>query len=77
MKRIVIMGATSGIGLRVAEIFARAGWMVGMAGRKENVMRNLQSDYPERIRYARIDIDEPDAPTRLRDLNSRLGGMDI
>ncbi|MBD5265649.1 MAG: SDR family NAD(P)-dependent oxidoreductase [Bacteroides sp.] len=77
MKRIVIMGATSGIGLRVAEIFARAGWMVGMAGRKENVMRNLQSDYPDRIRYARIDIDEPDAPTRLRDLISRLGGMDI
>lgn len=71
------MGATSGIGLRVAEIFAKAGWMVGMAGRKENVMRNLQTDYPDRIRYARIDIDGQDAPVRLRDLISRLGGMDI
>lgn len=77
MKRIVIMGATSGIGLRVAEIFAKAGWFVGAAGRKEKVMRKLQADFPERIRYAQININDPDAPSRLRDLISRLGGMDI
>lgn len=77
MKRIVIMGATSGIGLRIAEIFAKAGWLVGAAGRKENVMRKLQSDFPERIRYAQIDINDSNAPTHLRDLIGRLGGMDI
>ncbi len=77
MKRIVIMGATSGIGLRVAEIFAKAGWLVGAAGRKEKVMRKLQADFPERIRYAQININDTDAPARLRDLISRLGGMDI
>lgn len=77
MKRIVIMGATSGIGLRVAEIFAKAGWLVGAAGRKEKVMRKLQSDFPDRVRYAQIDIDSADAPARLRDLIGRLGGMDI
>lgn len=71
------MGATSGIGLRVAEIFAKAGWLVGAAGRKEKVLRKLQSDFPDRIRYAQINIDETDAPNRLRDLIGRLGGMDI
>lgn len=71
------MGATSGIGLRIAEIFAKAGWLVGAAGRKENVMRKLQSDFPERIRYAQIDINDSNAPTHLRDLIGRLGGMDI
>lgn len=71
------MGATSGIGLRVAEIFAKAGWLVGAAGRKEKVMRKLQSDFPDRIRYAQIDINATDAPSRLRDLIARLGGMDI
>ena len=34
MKRIVIMGATSGIGLHVAEALAATGWRVGVAGRK-------------------------------------------
>lgn len=77
MKRIIIMGATSGIGLRVAEIFAKAGWLVGAAGRKEKVLRKLRSDFPDRVRYAQIDIDTADAPARLRDLISRLGGMDI
>ena len=77
MKRIVIMGATSGIGLRVAEIFAKAGWLVGAAGRNEKVMRKLQADFPDRIRYARIDVDSDSAPEHLRDLISRLGGMDI
>lgn len=71
------MGATSGIGLRVAEIFAKAGWLVGAAGRKEKVMRKLRSDFPDRIRYAQIDINATDAPSRLRDLIARLGGMDI
>lgn len=71
------MGATSGIGLRVAEIFAKAGWLVGAAGRKEKVLRKLQSDYPEKIRYAQINIDDTDAPNRMRDLINRLGGMDI
>lgn len=71
------MGATSGIGLRVAEIFAKAGWLVGAAGRKEKVMRKLQSDFPDRIRYAQIDINATDAPSRLRDLIARLDGMDI
>ena len=77
MKRIVIMGATSGIGLRVAEIFAKAGWMVGAAGRKEKVLRKLQSDFPDRIRYAQINIDDTAAVTKLQDLINRLGGMDI
>lgn len=77
MKRIVIMGATSGIGLRVAEIFAKAGWLVGAAGRNEKIMRKLQADFPDRIRYARINVDDAASPAHLRDLISRLGGMDI
>ena len=71
------MGATSGIGLRVAEIFAKAGWLVGAAGRNEKVMRKLQSDFPDRIRYARINNDDAASPAHLRDLIGRLGGMDI
>ena len=74
---MLFRSATSGIGLRVAEIFAKAGWLVGAAGRNEKVMRKLQSDFPDRIRYARINIDDAASPSHLRDLIGRLGGMDI
>lgn len=42
MKKVVIVGATSGIGLNVAERLAADGMLVGIAGRKVEVMKELQ-----------------------------------
>ena len=42
MKRIVIIGASSGIGLRFAEAFASRGVKVGMAARHTESMRELK-----------------------------------
>ena len=47
MKRIVITGATSGIGLRLAETYAAKGWRVGMAGRRDGAMKELKELFPE------------------------------
>ena len=49
MKRIVIMGATSGIGLNLAEKLASQGMQLGVAGRKTEVLRELQQKYPSQI----------------------------
>lgn len=35
MKRIIIIGASSGLGLQMARDFAAAGWRVGAAARRE------------------------------------------
>lgn len=77
MKRIIIMGATSGIGLRVAEIYAMAGWRVGVAGRKDEVMTRLKSRFPSNIEWKHIDVNEKSSSTRLLELIYALGGMDI
>jgi short-subunit dehydrogenase len=77
MKHIVIMGATSGIGLRVAEIYATAGWRVGVAGRKDDVMKELQKRFPKRIEWEHIDVTHKDSVMRLERLIKNLGGMDI
>lgn len=40
MKRIIIIGATSGIGLEVARCYLKDGWQVGVAGRREEELKN-------------------------------------
>lgn len=77
MKRIVIMGASSGIGLRVAGEFASRGIRVGLAARRTGPMAELKNKYPDNVEYTSIDVNSPDAPTLLENLISELGGMDI
>ncbi len=77
MKKIVIMGATSGIGLHLAEAYASMGWMVGAAGRKETPMKELKEKFPQQVEWMKIDVTKSDAPQRLLELIRKLGGMDI
>jgi len=78
MKRIVIVGASSGLGRAVAESFASKGWRVGIAARREKPMALLQERYPGLIEYEVIDItDVSTSPESLERLIVRLGGMDV
>ncbi|MDL2255791.1 SDR family NAD(P)-dependent oxidoreductase [Parabacteroides sp. OttesenSCG-928-K15] len=77
MKRIVIIGATSGIGLEVARLFIRQGWRVGVAGRRLELLHALQQEAPDQVETERIDVSEEDAPESLYALIRKLGGMDI
>ncbi|MDE7413621.1 MAG: SDR family NAD(P)-dependent oxidoreductase [Muribaculaceae bacterium] len=77
MKKILIMGASSGIGLRVAEEFASRGVRVGLAGRNTEPLKALKEKYPMAVVWDRIDINEEEAPRRMLDLIERMGGMDI
>lgn len=75
-KRIVILGATSGIGFESARRLASRGWRVGAAGRNAEALRNLQREFPDNVEWERIDITAPDAPALLERLIGKLGGMD-
>lgn len=77
MRRILIIGASSGIGRQVALDFASGGWRVGIAGRDEERLRGVKSLYPDRIVYSVIDVTADDAPRRFLDLIELTGGMDV
>ncbi len=77
MKNIVIMGASSGIGLAVAKAFASRGVKVGVAARHTETLKALKDTFPEYVEYASIDVTKTDASDKLNDLIGRLGGMDI
>lgn len=77
MKRIIILGATSGIGLEVAKGYIAAGWQVGAAGRSVERLEALRATAPERVVTQLIDITSQDAPERLAELIARLGGCEV
>lgn len=77
MKRLIIVGASSGIGMRVATDFARRGWRVGIAARREERLMSIKELYPERIEYKTIDVAAPDAVERFNELVALVGGMDF
>ena len=77
MKRAVIMGATSGMGQEVARILAGKGWKIGVAGRREEKLKELQQLFPQSIEYQVIDIEKENAPEQLLSLIDKIGGMDL
>lgn len=77
MKRIVIMGATSGIGLETAKRCIAAGWRVGAAGRRTGELERLRELAPRQVETEAIDVTDEAAPAALSRLIERLGGMDI
>lgn len=77
MKRVIIIGATSGIGHELAEKYAAQGWMVGIAGRREEELQRLQSTSPKTIFYETLDVTHENATDILHQLIEKSGGMDL
>ncbi len=71
------MGATSGMGQEVASILAGKGWKIGVAGRREEKLKELQQLFPQSIEYQVIDIEKENAPELLLSLVEKIGGMDL
>ena len=77
MKKIIIIGASSGMGMKIATYFARAGWRVGIAARNEERLRAVRDLFPDRIVYSTIDVTAQEAVKRFENLIEELDGMDI
>lgn len=72
MKRAVVIGASSGIGMEVAKRLLQDGWTLGVAARRVELLQTIGA-----AEVAEIDVTAEDATARLRDLVARLGGMDL
>ncbi len=76
MKRIVIVGASSGIGRLAAIELASRGWTVGIAARNADRLAEVAATNPKQIIPRTIDVTAPDARARFRDLVTACGGID-
>ena len=77
MKKIIIIGASSGLGMRIATDFARMGWRVGVAARREEPLKALHDLYPAQVAYHTIDVRTVDAVERFNHLIEFTDGMDV
>ena len=75
--RIIIIGATSGIGREVAKLYIAQGWQVGVAGRRAEELETLRKEAPEQVSTQVLDVTLEDAPCRLQSLIDKVGGMDL
>ncbi len=62
--------------MRIATDFARMGWRVGIAARREDRLKEIKDLYPGRIEYLAIDVAAPDAVERFYKLIELIDGMD-
>lgn len=76
-KKAVIVGATSGIGLELVKVLTAQGWQVGIAGRRQERLQQIQSKNLDVVATECIDITKEDAPQRLLTLIGKTGGMDL
>lgn len=71
------MGATSGLGYEVARLLLADGWTLGLAGRREENLKKLQSEFPGQVCIKAIDVKDINAGKALLSLINELGGMDM
>jgi len=77
MKKVIIIGATSGIGKGLAERFLREGNTVGITGRREDKLQEICSQNKNCF-YSVSDVTkDTDTVRQLSNLVNRVGGMDI
>jgi len=78
MKKAIVVGASSGIGHQLATLLAANGYKVGITGRRDQLLLNLQSTNPEQFIVSVFDAtDIANIPQHLNQLSEELGGLDL
>ena len=60
MKKAIIIGATSGLGKELAKLLAKNDYLVGITGRRTELLNNIEAENPKLYRIKSFDITEID-----------------
>lgn len=78
MKKVIIVGATSGIGRSLAKMMANDGFAVGITGRRMHLLEEIRLESPDNYVVETFDIANAETVAEhLQQLVNRLGGLDI
>ncbi|MDN3658774.1 SDR family NAD(P)-dependent oxidoreductase [Ferruginibacter paludis] len=77
MNKVIIIGATSGIGKELAHLYAANDWLVGVTGRRRALLDSLQKDFPDNILTECFDVTGDENIDCMKNLIQQLGGLDL
>jgi short-subunit dehydrogenase len=76
-KKVIIIGASSGIGKELARIYIERGDTIGITGRRKNLLEEIQSRAPQQIHIACFDVRANENISKLKLLIDQLSGLDL
>lgn len=77
MKKVIIVGASSGMGKELAILYAKNNCLVGVTGRRNNLLEELHQQFPKNIFTQCFDNTKDDIENNLSALIGKLGGLDL
>ena len=78
MKKAIIIGATTGIGKTLAEKLIREGYLVGITGRREEMLKILEENHIGKILSMKMDVQDLSSIESIcNELVIKLGGLDL
>jgi len=75
--KVIIIGATSGIGEELAKLYAGQGCRVGISGRRQELLNSLQQQFPDNIITECFDVTGNENTKHVDNLIQKLGGLDL
>ena len=77
-KKAIIIGATSGIGKELAKVLAKNDYVVGISGRRINLLHELQKEINSKTFIKQIDVTNTnDAIKQMNELINEMNGVDL
>ena len=73
----VIVGASSGIGKELATRYVNSGWLVGITGRRSELLNYIRNEYPGKVFIECFDVTANDNIRHIQSLIEKLGGLDL
>jgi short-subunit dehydrogenase len=76
-KKIIIVGASSGIGRKIACKYVEEGHRVGVTGRRLQLLNELKEKYPGQILISCFDVMKEENQQKIQQLIDQLEGLDL
>jgi len=77
MQRVIIIGATSGIGFELAKLYAQTGDLAGGTGSRNELLQGLKQLFPNQVITECFDVMGNENIPHLESLIENLGGLDL
>lgn len=77
MKKVIVVGASSGIGKALAILLAENDYTIGITGRREHLLLDVKKTRPASFIIKPFDCTSENNTQKLTELTEELGGLDL